>query len=94
VDYRAATPEDEPFLREMLWLAYNWREQSVAADHWPDPDGPRCYVDGFGRPGDGGDGRTPQSFRRQDVHRGGEDGPPYALAAPAQGRCGGGFRGG
>jgi len=54
VDYRAATPEDEPFLREMLWLAYNWREQSVAADHWPDPDGPRRYVDGFGRPGDGG----------------------------------------
>src|SRR5215213_3892383 len=38
----------------MLWLAYNWREQSVAADHWPDPDGPRRYVDGFGRPGHGG----------------------------------------
>ena len=37
MDYRAATPADEPFLREMLWLAYNWRDQSVAADHWPDP---------------------------------------------------------
>ena len=50
MDYRAATPADEPFLREMLWLAYNWRDQSVAADHWPDPDGPRRYVEGFGRP--------------------------------------------
>ncbi len=54
MDYRAATPADEPFLREMLWLAYNWRDQSVAKDHWPDPDGPRRYVEGFGRPGDGG----------------------------------------
>ena len=54
MDYRAAIPADEPFLREMLWLAYNWRDQSVAADHWPDPDGPRRYVEGFGRPGDGG----------------------------------------
>ena len=54
MDYRAATPADEPFLREMLWLAYNWRDQSVSADHWPDPDGPRRDVEGFGRPGDGG----------------------------------------
>jgi ribosomal protein S18 acetylase RimI-like enzyme len=54
MQYRAATPADEPFLREMLWLAYNWRDQTVAADHWPDPDGPRRYVEGFGRPGDGG----------------------------------------
>jgi ribosomal protein S18 acetylase RimI-like enzyme len=54
VDYRAAAPADEPFLREMLWLAYNWRDQTVAADHWPDPDGPRRYVEGFGRPGDAG----------------------------------------
>jgi len=54
VEYRAATPADEPFLREMLWLAYNWRDQTVAADHWPDPDGPRRYVEGFGRPGDAG----------------------------------------
>jgi ribosomal protein S18 acetylase RimI-like enzyme len=54
VDYRAATPADEPFLLEMLWLAYNWRDQSVAEDHWPDPDGPRRYVEGFGRAGDGG----------------------------------------
>ena len=54
MDYRAATAADEPFLREMLWLAYNWRDQTVAADHWPDPDGPRRYVEGFGRPGDGG----------------------------------------
>jgi ribosomal protein S18 acetylase RimI-like enzyme len=54
MDYRPATPADEPFLREMLRLAYNWRDQSVAADHWPDPDGPRRYVEGFGRAGDGG----------------------------------------
>ena len=54
MDYRAATPADEPFLREMLWLAYNWRDQAVAADHWPDPDGPRRYVEGFGRAGDAG----------------------------------------
>ena len=54
MDYRAATPADEPFLREMLWLAYNWRDQSVAPDHWPDPDGPRRYVEGFGRAGDAG----------------------------------------
>ena len=54
MDYRAANPADEPFLRGMLWLAYNWRDQSVASDHWPDPDGPRRYVEGFGRAGDGG----------------------------------------
>ena len=42
MDYRAAAPADEPFLREMLWLAYNSRDQTVAADHWPDPDGPRA----------------------------------------------------
>jgi len=54
VEYRAATPADEPFLRRMLWLAYNWRDQTVAADHWPDPDGPRRYVEAFGRPGDAG----------------------------------------
>ena len=54
MDYRPATPADEPFLHEMLWLAYNWRDQTVAADHWPDPDGPRRYVQGFGRPGDAG----------------------------------------
>jgi ribosomal protein S18 acetylase RimI-like enzyme len=54
VDYRAATPADETFLREMLWLAYNWRDQSAGPGHWPDPDGPRRYVEGFGRPGDGG----------------------------------------
>jgi ribosomal protein S18 acetylase RimI-like enzyme len=54
VDYRAATEADEPFLRAMLWLAYNWRDESAAEDHWPDPDGPRRYVEGFGRPGDAG----------------------------------------
>ncbi|HEX5859292.1 MAG TPA: GNAT family N-acetyltransferase [Microbacterium sp.] len=54
MEYRRAAPADEPFLREMLWLAYNWRDETVAADHWPDPDGPRRYVEGFGRPGDGG----------------------------------------
>ncbi len=54
MEYRRATPADEPFLRDMLWLAYNWRDATVAADHWPDPDGPRRYVEGFGRPGDAG----------------------------------------
>jgi ribosomal protein S18 acetylase RimI-like enzyme len=54
LDYRPATAADEPFLREMLWLAYNWRDQSAPAGHWPDPDGPRRYVEGFGRTGDGG----------------------------------------
>jgi ribosomal protein S18 acetylase RimI-like enzyme len=54
VDYRPATAADAPFLREMLWLAYNWRDQTVAADHWPDPDGPRRYVESFGRDGDAG----------------------------------------
>jgi ribosomal protein S18 acetylase RimI-like enzyme len=54
VDYRAATPADEPFLRAMLWLAYNWRDETAAQDHWPDPDGPRRYVQGCGRPGDAG----------------------------------------
>jgi hypothetical protein len=38
MDYRAATPADERFLLEMLWLAYNRRDQTVPADHWPDPD--------------------------------------------------------
>jgi ribosomal protein S18 acetylase RimI-like enzyme len=54
VDYRAATPADEPFLRAMLWLAANWRDESAAADAWPDEDVPRRYVAGFGRPGDAG----------------------------------------
>ena len=54
MEYRVATAADEPFLRAMLWLAYNWRDESAAEDFWPDPDGPRRYVEGFGRPGDGG----------------------------------------
>ena len=54
MDYRPATAADEPFLRRMLWLAYNWRDESAAEHHWPDPDGPRRYIEGFGRPGDAG----------------------------------------
>jgi ribosomal protein S18 acetylase RimI-like enzyme len=54
VDYRAATPADEPFLRAMLWLAANWRDETAGEDDWPDEDVPRRYVGGFGRPGDAG----------------------------------------
>ena len=45
---RAATPDDEPFLAEMLALAANWRE------HAPPNPVPQRYVEGFGRPGDVG----------------------------------------
>jgi hypothetical protein len=55
LDYRPATPADEPFLRAMLWLAANWRDESAAEDDWPDEDVPRRYVGGFGRHGDAAD---------------------------------------
>lgn len=53
VNYRPATAADEPFLMEMLWLAFNWREPPSQ----PPAVLPRTlskYVRGFGRPGDTG----------------------------------------
>ena len=38
----------------MLWLAFNWRNEAVSEQHWPDPTAPAKYVDGFGRHGDAG----------------------------------------
>jgi len=54
ITFRLATPADEPLLLEMLWLAFHWRHEATAADRWPDPEAPRRYVEGFGRPGDAG----------------------------------------
>ena len=55
VAYRPAAPDDEPFLLEMLWLAFHWRDESAAEPGaWPDPEAPRRYLEGFGRPGDAG----------------------------------------
>jgi ribosomal protein S18 acetylase RimI-like enzyme len=47
--YREATAADEPFLVEMLTLAFNWRDEAVATAPLP-----LKYVSGFGRPGDAG----------------------------------------
>ena len=41
-------------LTRMLWLAFNWRNEAVSEQHWPDPSAPAKYVDGFGRHGDAG----------------------------------------
>src|SRR5919107_918750 len=38
----------------MLWVAFNWRNEAVSEQHWPDPTAPAKYVDGFGRHGDAG----------------------------------------
>jgi ribosomal protein S18 acetylase RimI-like enzyme len=54
VTYRPAGSEDVPLLHRMLWVAFNWRDEAVPADHWPDPTAPSRYVEGFGRPGDAG----------------------------------------
>ena len=54
ITYRAATPGDVELLTRMLWLAFNWRDQSVSEHHWPDPTAAAKYVDGFGRLGDAG----------------------------------------
>src|ERR687894_1742397 len=54
VTYRAATPGDVKLLTRMLWLAFNWRDEAVSEQHWPDPTAAPKYVDGFGRPGDAG----------------------------------------
>jgi ribosomal protein S18 acetylase RimI-like enzyme len=48
VTFRDATPTDEPFLAEMLRLAFSWRDETV-----PGPFLPK-YVAGFGREGDAG----------------------------------------
>ena len=54
ITYRAATPGDVKLLTRMLWLAFNWRDESVSEHHWPDPTAAAKYVDGFGRHGDAG----------------------------------------
>lgn len=48
VEFRHATPADEPFLEEMLGLAIGWRDGSRAA---MSPETEK-YVRGFGGPGD------------------------------------------
>ena len=54
VTYRPATPGDLELLTRMLWLAFNWRDEAVSVQHWPDPTAAAKYVDGFGRHGDAG----------------------------------------
>ena len=54
IDYRPAAPGDVQLLTRMLWIAFNWRDESAAEDHWPDPTAAAKYVEGFGRPGDAG----------------------------------------
>jgi GNAT superfamily N-acetyltransferase len=49
---RPATADDEPFLREMLQLASNWREEEPVRQ--PPAPGLSHYVTGFGREGDVG----------------------------------------
>ena len=54
VTYRPAGSQDVPLLHRMLWIAFNWRDEAVPADHWPDATAPAKYVEGFGRAGDAG----------------------------------------
>ncbi len=54
VTYRPAAPGDVDLLTRMLWVAFNWRNEAVSAQHWPDPNAAAKYVDGFGRHGDAG----------------------------------------
>ena len=54
ITYRPAAPGDVKFLTRMLWVAFNWRDETVSEEHWPDPDAAAKYVDGFGRHGDAG----------------------------------------
>jgi ribosomal protein S18 acetylase RimI-like enzyme len=70
LELRAATAADEPFLREMLWAAANWRDETVDA-----PLGAQFahYVEGFGRRGDAGvvaelDGRPVGAAWARFVH--------------------------
>src|ERR687894_1287587 len=54
ITYRPAAPGDVKLLTRMLWLAFNWRNEAVFDQHWPDPTAAAKYVDGFGRHGDAG----------------------------------------
>ena len=47
-------PGDVKLLTRMLWVAFNWRNEAVSEQHWPDPAAAAKYVDGFGRHGDAG----------------------------------------
>ena len=49
ITYRAAAPDDVTLLTRMLWVAFNWRDEAVSEQHWPDPTAAAKYVDGFGR---------------------------------------------
>ena len=52
---RRADPRDEPFLREMLWLAGQWdRDLAPPLPAEPLPEELERYVEGFGRAGDCG----------------------------------------
>jgi hypothetical protein len=37
ITYRAAAPDDVKLLTRMLWVAFNWRDEAVSEQHWPDP---------------------------------------------------------
>jgi hypothetical protein len=52
--YPPAAPGDVKLLTRMLWVAFNWRNEAVSEQHWPDPIASAKYVDGFGRQGDAG----------------------------------------
>ena len=54
ITYRPASPGDVELLTRMLWIAFNWRDETVSEQHWPDPTAAAKYVDGFGRHGDAG----------------------------------------
>jgi ribosomal protein S18 acetylase RimI-like enzyme len=54
ITYRPAGPSDVKLLTRMLWVAFNWRDEAVSEQHWPDPTAAAKYVDGFGRHGDAG----------------------------------------
>ncbi len=54
ITYRPAAPGDVQLLTRMLWIAFNWRDETVSEQHWPDPTAVARYVDGFGRHGDAG----------------------------------------
>ena len=54
ITYRRAAPGDVKLLTRMLWVAFNWRDEAVSEQHWPDPTAAAKYVDGFGRHGDAG----------------------------------------
>ena len=54
ITYRPAETGDVELLTRMLWIAFNWRDETVSEQHWPDPTAAAKYVDGFGRHGDAG----------------------------------------